>query len=182
MKHRELEPQQGFFPQPIYLIGTKDKKMNINFAPITWITSCSGEVPKIMIAMTKDIKTCENVIKTQAFSANLATVEMQDIINYCGSITGNVCDKTLNEKIRYYLSPKSGLPILLESPWVYECKIIHQIELESTMVFIANVTGILVENSVKKTNYGELDIESLNPIIYAPWKYYSLGSFLGEVN
>lgn len=182
MNHKILEPQQGFFPQPIYMIGTVDESEKINFAPVSWLTSYSGDPPGIMVAMTKRMMTCENIINTKKFSANLATKNMREMIDYCGSISGYDCDKVDNKKVPHYLSSKVGVPILTSSPWVFECEVTQTLKFQSTILFLSTVISIYADASIKSTNYGEIDLKQLNPLIYSPSQYFALGEYLGQVN
>ena len=182
MKHKMLKPQQGFFPQPIYLIGTINEARKVNFAPVSWITSCSGEPPGIMIAMTKKMLTCENIIKTKMFSANLTTRDMRQLVDYCGSVSGYDHDKTNYKGSLHYLNPQSGIPVLSDSPWVYECEVTQTIELQTSMVFLSKITNINVDNSIEFTEYGNIDLKQIDPLIYSPSQYFALGEYLGAVN
>ena len=46
---------------------------------------------------------------------------------------------------------------------------------------IAEIRNIQIDSSIKKTEYGEIDLMDFKPVIYAPSKYYSLMRTLGKV-
>lgn len=179
--HKNLDPQQGFFPQPVYLIGTTNQSGKCSFATITWVTSCSGKPPMLMVAITKKTYSNNVICETKKFSANLMTSKDVEIIKKCGTMSGYDTNKIDEVKIDYYISDKLKVPVISSSPWIFECKVDKVIDIGNSNVFIALIENIIYNDSIGDTDYGKLDIHKLSPVIYSPFKFYELGKFLGSV-
>lgn len=181
MKKRSLAPQRGFFPQPSYLIGTYKDDGNPNFALITFVTFCSVNPPMLMFASRGNKLTRELVEKNKVFSANLVTANMMYMADYFGNTSGYEKNKCEEIGVRYNNGQVLNVPILDESPWVYECELIEFKSAGDGFIYIGKIKNILVDDEIMDTSYGKIDMLSLDPLIYAPGHYYRLSSKVGEV-
>ncbi len=174
MMHKNVKAQQGFFPQPIYMIGSVDEENKPDFAPVTWLTSCSAEPPMMMTAMNKKMVTCANIIRTRKFSANILTNNLKSIIIKCGKNSAKDIDKIKEFGIDFVWG-NLAVPLLNESPWIYECIVTNMVETENTMIFIGTVENIVVDSSIDEIGYGKMDIRLMQPLVYSPGSLYLLG-------
>lgn len=181
MKKYSLAPQRGFFPQPSYLIGTFKDDSTPNFALITWITFCSVDPPMLMFASRGRKITRELVEKNGIFSANLVSTKMMYMADYFGNTTGYEKNKCKDIDVKYIKGKVLNVPVLEESPWIYECKLMDTIKNGNGYIYIGEVKNILVDESIKDTSYGNIDMTSIDPLIYAPGKYYKLSQSIGSV-
>lgn len=181
MQKYSLSPQRGFFPQPTYLIGTYKNDQTPNFALITWITFCSVDPPMLMFASRGKKLTRELVEKNGMFSANLVTTKMMYMADYFGTTSGYERNKCEDIGVKYMDGKVLNVPVLEESPWIYECKLINTIENHSGYIYIGEVKNILVAESIEDTSYGKIDLLSIDPLIYSPGQYYKLSSSVGTV-
>lgn len=181
MKKCSIAPQRGFFPQPAYLIGAYKEDGNANFALITWVTFCSVNPPTFMFASRGKKLTRELVEKNKMFSANLVTVDMMNMADYFGINSGFERDKCSEVDAKYYKGDILNVPILEASPWVFECKLNEIIPEGEGYIYIGEVKNIQVSEAIEDTAYGKIDLMQINPLIYAPGKYYSLKEAVGNV-
>ncbi|MCQ4925293.1 flavin reductase family protein [Tissierella carlieri] len=181
MQKYSIAPQRGFFPQPSYLIGTFKEDGIPNFSLITWITFCSVNPPMLMFASRGRKLTRELVDKNGMFSANLVTTEMMYMADYFGNTSGYERDKCEDISVKYIKGKVLDIPVLEESPWIYECKLIETINKGDGCIYIAEVKNILVDETIKDISYGKVDLISIDPLIYAPGQYYKLSSSIGSV-
>lgn len=181
MKKRSLTPQRGFFPQPSYLIGTFKEDGIPNFALVTWITFCSINPPMLMFASRGKKLTRELVEKNGVFSANLVTTKMMYMADYFGNISGynkNKCDDIGAEYTKGLIL---NVPVLEESPWVFECSLDQIVNKNDGSIYMGEIKNILADEAIKDTSYGKIDLAAVDPLIYAPGKYYKIESDIGRV-
>lgn len=181
MKKHSLSPQRGFFPQPVYLIGTYKEDGSTNFAMITWITFCSVNPPKIMFSSRGKKLTRELLEKNKRFSVNLVNTDMMNMADYFGNTSGYNKNKCEDIQAEYFKGEALEVPILEKSPWVYECLLTDAIKEGEGNTYIGEVKNILVDDNIKDTSYGKIDLINLKPLIYAPGHYYKLEKAIGEV-
>ncbi|MBS7528272.1 MAG: hypothetical protein PWP51_1586 [Clostridiales bacterium] len=181
MRHHSIQPQRGFFPQPVYLIGTYKDNGEPNFALITWVTFCSVEPPMLMFASRGKKLTRELVEKHKMFSANLVTSDMMPVADYFGTQSGYHQNKCEAIHVDTFQGSSLAVPILKDSPWVYECALVDVIEKENSSIYIGEVKNILVDETIEDVGYGKIDMYDLDPLIYAPGKYYNISESIGNV-
>jgi flavin reductase (DIM6/NTAB) family NADH-FMN oxidoreductase RutF len=181
MSKHSILPQRGFFPQPVYLVGTYKEDGKPNFALITFVTFCSVEPPMLMFASRGKKVTREQVEKNRMFSVNLVTTEMMDIADYFGTQSGFSKDKCEAVKVNYARGEVVNAPVLDISPWIYECILVDTIQLEGGVIYIGEIKNILVDEKIKDITYGKIDLINVDPLIYAPGGYYNLGKRVGNV-
>ncbi len=181
MKKHSLIPQRGFFPQPSYLIGTFKDDGTPDFALITFITFCSVNPPMLMFASRGDKLTRKLVEKNEVFSANLVTTKMMYMADYFGNTSGYKRNKCEEIGARYANGQVLNVPILEESPWVYECVLTDLKSTGDGFIYIGEIKNILVDDEIVDTSYGKIDMLSVDPLIYAPGHYYRLSSNIGSV-
>lgn len=181
MKKRPLAPQRGFFPQPVYLIGTYKADGTPNFALITFVTFCSVDPPMLMFASRGKKLTRELVEKNGAFSANLATAKMMRMADYFGNTSGYERNKCKEAGAEYASGRVLKVPVLEDSPWVYECELADMKNTGDGTIYVGKIKNILVDEDIADTSYGKIDLLSVDPLIYAPGRYYRLSAGIGSV-
>ncbi|MTI48934.1 flavin reductase family protein [Sporosalibacterium faouarense] len=181
MEKRSLKPQRGFFPQPTYLIGTFKDDNTPNFALITWITFCSVKPPMLMFASRGKKLTRELVERKGMFSANLVTTKMMYMADYFGNTSGYEQNKCEDIGVEYSKGNIMNVPILSESPWVYECSLVDIIEQGEGSIYIGEVKNILADKTIEETLYGKINMTTVDPLIYAPGQYYKIKEGIGAV-
>lgn len=181
MEKQSLAPQRGFFPQPVYLIGTWKKDGAPNFALVTWITFCSVDPPMLMFASRGTKLTRELVKKNRVFSANLVTTPMLHMADYFGTHSGYNSDKCREIQAAFVRGALLDVPVLESSPWVYECELTDMRESGDGCIYIGTVRNILADRALNDTAYTKIDMGVLDPLIYVPGRYYRLSGEIGEV-
>ena len=179
MTKRSIAPQRGFFPQPVYLIGCFNEDGRPNFTLKTWITCASTKPPIIMFTAgdahqgTKE--TAKRVLETGVFSASLVTISMIELADYCGITSGYQTDKVTDTGVAWSRGAVLDVPVLDDSPWVYECAVVKTLDIGNGTVYFGEIKNILVDDGIPDATRGKVDVSSLSPAVYAPMKYFSLG-------
>lgn len=158
MKKVDIKPQRMFCPQPMYVIGTYNEDGQPNFSVITRIGFAWDRSPHIMLSMDGTKKTKENIQRTGVFSANLVSTDMLWLADYFGRTHGS---NGIKDEVNFQFTNGNVLnvPVLDSSKWVFECEVSKIIELVDSHM---------------------IDLSKLDPVLYAPFNYYSLGEKLGN--
>lgn len=178
---RSVAAQRGFFPQPAYVIGAFRDDGDPNFTLITWITFCSVDPPTLMFASRGHKMTPALVVRTGAFSANLVTVSMVHLADYFGNVSGHTTSKCADTAVCWSRGAVLDVPVLDDSPWVFECELVKTVSYANSMVFFGEVRNILVDERTADSAYGRVDTSLLDPVVYAPLHYYALGRRVASV-
>ncbi|MDI6893654.1 MAG: flavin reductase family protein [Bacillota bacterium] len=181
MVKRSVDPQRGFFPQPAYLIGAFREDGEPNFTLVTWITFCCVNPPTLMFSSRGKRMTSACVLRTELFSANLVTTGMLPVADYCGNTSGFNTNKCLDTGASWSRGVVLDVPVLEDSPWIFECALVRTVEHGDSVVFFGEVKNILVDERIPDPAYGKVDMAGLDPVIYAPVHYYNVGQRVGSV-
>ena len=176
MNKKSIEPQRGFFPQPVYLIGTYKDNNEANFALVTWVTFASVNPPQLMISLRGNKKTKESIMLRKEFTAHLVNESLLDFADFSAMHSGRDIDKCKVYNIIQTKAKTVNAPLLEDSPWIFECRVNKVIDNNDVSVIIADILNIQIDESIKDYSYGNIDLEMVNPIIYAPGYYYKIGS------
>lgn len=179
MKKINMNPEQVFCPQPMYVIGTYNEDNQPNFSVITWIGFNWNGSPHIMLGIGGKKRTKENIQRTGVFSANLVSSDMLWLADYFGCTHGSEGTKN---KINYDFKNGSAInvPVLDSSKWIFECEVSKIVELEDSHIFISKIKNIQIAEQFKNINMEMIDLLQLDPVIYAPYNYFKISEKLGN--
>ena len=179
MKRISVNPIYSMVVQPAFIIGTNNENGTDNFAPITWVSATQGDEDKylLVISMFGSKTTKKNVIRTGVFSVNLVNQEMLPLMDYFG--THKAKDGQKNA-MTYGVSrgEKLDVPVLDESPWVYECEVKETFATGDSTTFFCYIRNIQIDERVECRDTFDVDLTKLDPVIYSG-KYHSIGNMLG---
>lgn len=183
MAKRSVAPQRGFFPQPAYLIGAFREDGEPNFTLITMVMFCSVVPPMLMFSSRADRPrmTSALALRSGVFSANMVTTGMVAVADYCGNTSGYNTQKCRDTGVSWSRGAVLDVPVLDDSPWVFECSVVDTVRRGSSTVFFGEVKNILVEERIRDATYGKVDMADLDPVVYAPSGYYRLGERVATV-
>lgn len=179
MKKIDIQPQRMFCPQPMYVIGTYNEDGQPNFSVITRIGFAWNGCPHIMLSMDGTKKTKENIQRTGIFSANLVSTDMLWLADYFGRTHGS---NGIKNEVNFQFTNGNVLdvPVLDSSKWVFECEVRKTIELVDSHIFISKINNIQAAEQFKDMDMQMIDLSQLDPVLYAPFNYFSLGEKLGN--
>lgn len=179
MKKIDIQPDQVFCPQPMYIIGTYNEDNQPNFSVVTWIGFNWNGSPHIMLGIGGKKKTKDNIFREKVFSANLVSTDMLWLADYFGCTHGS---DGIKDKIKYDFENGSVLkvPVLDSSKWVFECEVTEVIELEDSHIFISKIKNMQIEEKFKNMDMQMIDLLQLDPVLYAPYNYFGISKKLGK--
>lgn len=167
-----------FFTQQVFLIGTYNEDGSDNFAPISWISYTNGE-PSCLIISIKGIKnTPLNIERTGLLSAAIVTPEWLPLIEQFNDATYS---RALFENMHYDVVKGNVLnvPLLADSKFSYECEVIQTVKLGETATYFAQIKNINMSEEIKALEF--FDLRVINPLIYSPMNYFTVGEHLGRI-
>lgn len=167
-------------PSPVFIVGTYGYSGQPNVATGAWGGGCCSEPPCIAISLRKATYTYGNIILRKAFTVSPATEDYVREADYFGIAAGRDIDKFHNTS----LTPQKGTfvdaPYAAELPLVFECKLLHTIEIGLHTQFIGEILDTKTDERILGKN-SLPDITKLRPVAYAPQvrSYHSIGDILG---
>ncbi len=121
----------------VYIIGTAAAG-KINGMTAAWVTRVSVDPPLLLVAISKGHYTTELIRASRVFSVNLVSPQQAELAAKCGSVSGRICDKLVDEEIEY---GETGAPILTEAAAWLDCEEIDEFECGDHICFVGRVVG-----------------------------------------
>lgn len=181
MKRKSIGSGMSMCVQPAFIIGTNNGDGSSNFAPITWVSvTCEGGNDYLLvISMYGDKITKQNVIRTGLLSANLVSEDILPLMDYFGTRSAKDGKK---DGAAYSESRGKTLdvPVLDESPWVYECEVKQSVETGASTTFFCRIRNIQINETLQVPDPFHVDLTKLNPVVYSGM-YHSIGKLLGQI-
>ncbi len=180
MEKISISPDWVFSPQPMYIIGTKNKNGTPDFCIITWLGFSFDNGPHLMMTVGGSKQTKSNILREKKFSANLITEDNLWIADYFGNTCGAEGEKKA-VSYTYQWGRIVDVPILDECHWTYECEVTKVIELGGAHLFLGSIKNIQIDKKYENMDMKKIDLTQIRPVIYAPYNYFSIEKKLGEM-
>ena len=166
------------YPQPVFIIASYGEDGTPNAMNAAW--GGLSEKSEIMICVSANHKTTENILKRGAFTVSMADRDHVAACDYVGIVSGNdVPDKF--EKAGFHAEPSAFVdaPVIAELPMCLECKL-KSYDPETCRLF-GEIVNVSADESVLGEN-GKIDPAKLRPITFDPSnnKYLVLGDIVGS--
>lgn len=180
MSKVSIAPDWVFSPQPMYIIGTRNEDGTPNFCIITWLGFSFDKTPHLMMTVGGTKRTKTNLLRDGRFSACMITQDILWLADYFGSTSG---DEGVKDALPYTCTRGQVLdvPVIAQSPWVYECEVDRVTQLDGAHLFLCDIRNILIDERYADMDLKRIDLARLRPVIYAPYRYFSIGQPLGDM-
>lgn len=177
MPKLEWKPGTMVYPVPAAMIscGTMDQP---NIITVAWTGTICTAPAMTYISLRKERYSYDLIKHTGSFVINLTTKSLVKATDFCGVKSGRDIDKFKHLDLTAIPSSFTNTPMIAESPVNIECKITQVIELGSHDMFLAEVLGITIEESLIDAT-GKFRLDLAEPIAYCHGAYYALGEQLG---
>ena len=179
MEKIDLDPAMVFCPQPMYVIGTANPDQTPNFSVVTWIGFNWNGSPHLTLCIGGSKRTKSNILRNGEFSANLVSRDFLKLADYFGNSKGEEGPKNALT-YEYSIGKKIKAPVLEASRWIFECAVAKTINLDGSDIFLGKILNIKIAENLKGIDPEMVDLKALDPVLYAPYNYYSVGEKLGE--
>jgi len=129
-------------PGLLLVSAKKDGKNNV--MTVGWgLVGVFWSVPVFLVAVRPSRFSHEFIEETGEFTVNVPGEGMNDVVEYCGKVSGRKHDKFAECKLTLLKGKKVHAPVIKECKIHYECQVMHKLEV---------VPGLVPAN-VKKTFY-----------------------------
>ena len=161
------------------LVTTGATPEEYNMLTIAWTGTICTDPPMCYISVRKERHSYDIIRRTGEFCINLTTEAMAHATDWCGVRSGRNEDKWKATGLTPMTNPHVSAPIIAESPLSICCRVREVKELGSHDMFIAEVLGVMVDESLLDPESGKLDLRRAKLLGYAHGEYYALGEKLG---
>ena len=166
----------GPVPPALVSCGTMEKP---NALTIGWTGILNTIPPKTYISVRPE-RYSYNLIKDSGeFVINLPTEKIVKAVDYCGCRTGAKEDKLAKCGLTVTKGVKIDAPMVDQSPVNLECKVTDIVHLGSHDMFIADIVGVNVDESLLDEK-GKLHLSKAGLCAYAHGEYFALGKQIGD--
>jgi flavin reductase (DIM6/NTAB) family NADH-FMN oxidoreductase RutF len=177
---KELWPlDRSVFPTPVALITSislQGKPNIITLAEVFML--CIRNPLTIGLAINPTRYSNKLIRETKEFVLNIPTVDIIDLVDYCGIVSGRRYDKFkvtgLTPKQALHVSP----PLIEECPVNIECELSKVIPLGYHDFFMGKALAVHVDEKIIEEN--RIDIKKAKPIVYNLGEYWTCGKLIAK--
>ena len=176
---KKIFEQKNLFclPWAQTILGTH-LKGKVNFMALDWLTRVNFKPAMLGICVNKNNATHEAILDTGEFSINLPSIDMVEITDYTGLVSGSRVDKSNLFEVFY--GELKAAPMISECPLSLECKVVQTSDLPTNFFFIGEIINIYTEDQY--LTGGLLDMKKIKPFLLTmpDNTFWSLGERVGK--
>ena len=166
-------------PVPAVMVSCGSMEGEKNIITVAWTGTICSEPAMCYISVRKERHSYQIIRESGEFVINLTTKALARATDWCGVRSGKDFDKFSHCNLTAESCPHISAPAIAESLVNIECRVKQVIELGSHDMFIAEVLGVMVDDSLLDPQSGKLDLARAELLGYAHGEYYALGEKLG---
>lgn len=150
----------------------------VNFMALDWLTRTNYEPAMLGICVGRGHASNKAIRETGQFSINVPTVDMIEIVDYCGIASANRDDKSKLFDVFY--GELEAAPLIAACPLNIECKLVQTVDLPSNTFFIAEIVTIFSEEQYLSA--GKPDVKKIRPFLLTmpDNRFWSVGEHVGN--
>jgi len=181
MEKLSIAPGNSFCPQALFLYGTYKEDGTPNFGLFCWFSYCWDGELAVMACIGGDKLTKDRIRENKVFSANLVTESLLQLADYLGNTEGYKKGK-MDIPIEIEKGAVLDVPVLKNSPWVFELEVKQEIPLDGSDVFICRVRNTLVAGDLKDESISADErLRMAAPVVWiGEGQYHALNKSLGK--
>jgi len=175
MEKVSIGPKNSFCPQALFLYGTYKEDGSPNFGLFCWFSYCWDGELGVMACIGGEKLTKDRIREAKIFSANLVTGPLLPLADYLGNTEGYTPGK-MDIPIDVERGAVLDVPVLKNSPWVFELEVSQSIRLDDSDVFICKIRNTLAAKELTdESKTAEERMRLAAPVISAGTeRYYTL--------
>lgn len=179
MAKQSWKPGNMLYPVPVVMVSCGKKDETPNIITVAWAGTICSDPVMVSISVRKERHSHSIIKETGEFVINLVTKDLTFATDYCGVKSGRDVDKFKEMNLTPVNIEGVDCPAIAESPLSLACKVKEIKELGSHDMFIAEVTGVTVDEKYM-TESGKFELNSANLVAYSHGEYFELGEKLGK--
>jgi flavin reductase (DIM6/NTAB) family NADH-FMN oxidoreductase RutF len=164
------------YPMPMTLVGAiVDGKPN--FMAVGWVSRVNNRPPLIAVALG-DHHTNAGIHEHGAFSVNVPSLDMLEVTDHCGLVSGKKEDKS--ELFTLFYGELAHAPMIEACPVTLACQLVQTVELPTNTLFIGEIVDAYA--SPEAVTEGKPDIEKIRPftLTMPDNRYWTVGEQAGK--
>ncbi len=165
-------------PVPPVMVTCGDME-NANIITVAWAGIINTHPPRVSISVRPTRHSYGIIRERGEFAINLTPASLVRECDFCGIYTGAKVDKFAKTGLHKESAQAIACPIIAECPLALECRVIDVLPQGTHDLFLAEVVGVDVEDSLLDEN-GRLCLERAGLTAFAHGEYFSLGDKLGS--
>ncbi len=112
------------------------------------------------------------------YSVNIPTVDMVEVTDYTGLVSGKRVDKSKLFEVFY--GELKAAPMIIRCPITMECRVVEVVSLPTNSFFIGEIVGIFSEE--RFLTEGKPDVKKVNPFLLTmpDNRFWSIGECVGN--
>ena len=165
------------YPMPVLIVGTYDENGVPNAMNAAW--GGVYDTDQIMLCLSHDHKTTENIKKNKEFTVSFATAKTVAACDYVGIVSANdVPDKFSRAGFTAERAESVNAPVIKELPMTLECRLV---KFNEDGICIGDIVNISADEKILDSE-GRIDVKLLDPISYdgVTNAYLRLGEKVGQ--
>jgi len=177
MRKRTIQKDLFCLPWTQTILGTHYEG-KINFMALDWLTRVNFKPAMLGICVNRIHASNEAIRNTGEFSVNVPSVDMVEITDYTGLVSGKNVDKS--GLFEFFYGQLKTAPMIKQCPVSMECKVIQTVDLPTNTFFIAEIIDIYSED--RFLTEGKPDVKKMNPFLLTmpDNRFWSIGECVGR--
>jgi flavin reductase (DIM6/NTAB) family NADH-FMN oxidoreductase RutF len=176
---KEIVEQKSLFclPWAQTILGTH-LEGKANFMALDWLTRVNFSPPMLGICVNKNNASHAAIADTGEFSINVPSVDMVEVTDYTGLVSGKRVDKSGLFEV-FYGELKSA-PMITDCPITIECRVSQTVDLPTNTFFIADIVNIYSEE--RFLTDGKPDVTKVRPFVLTmpDNTFWAIGESIGK--
>jgi flavin reductase (DIM6/NTAB) family NADH-FMN oxidoreductase RutF len=144
-------PENNFCPQTLFLYGTYKEDGTPNFGLFCWFSYFWDDQLGVMCCIGGEKLTKDRIKSGKVFSANMVTESLLPVADYLGSTEGYKSGK-MDIPVEIEPGKVLNVPVLKNSPWVFELEVQRSIPLNGSEVFLCKIHNTIVAKELKDSS------------------------------
>lgn len=160
-------------PVPVVLITSRNLEGNENIFTVAWTGTVCTKPPMLSISIRPERLSYEYIKETMVFTVNLPSKNLTKKVDFCGVRSGRTNDKIKEMGFTMKSSDNINCSYIEECPINIECKVKNIIPLGTHDLFLAEVVGAHVDETLLDEN-GKIHFENAELINYCHGEYFPM--------
>ena len=174
---KRLEPGPFIVPMPIVLVGA-DIDGRPNFMTAAFVAISNYEPPMVACGLNPAHRTCDGIVANKAFSICVPSVDLVEVVDYCGIASGHKEDKS--GLFRVFRGDLPGAPMIEECALCAECRLVRATPLGVDTLFVAEIACVHAKDECVVND--RVDWSKISPLLFTfpDPSYWRLGGYVGK--
>ena len=177
MKKRTIEKNLFCLPWTQTILGTV-RNGKPNFMALDWVTRANFDPPMMGICVNNGHASNAAVRETGQFSINVPDVDMVEVTDYTGLVSGRNTDKS--GLFEVFSGELDAAPMITACPVNLECRVVRTVDLPTNTFFIGEIVAIYTED--RFLTDGKPDVKKVRPFLLTMPDngYWAVGESVGR--